>query len=348
MGKKSKHREIALRRQRSIHRKAKKRSQRKNGYTSRSSSSLKSAKRLRRNLRRNKVKTLKAPKDYSFITNHQAVSVHFEDAVKSVKAGLPIHFDLSDVSNVTIDALLYILVIMNRLRKNHHVYSVTGNFPKATAPRAVLQHSGFLSHVKCNEYWERFDLVDNYYQIRSGTNNDSDIIKELVSFIMKKFCWNRQETSFVYEAISEMMYNTVEHAYKPNETFPSWYIMARALDTNQIEIVFMDTGNGVPNTVYKSYFETFQSLLGRLFPQAKPSESEILLSALHGKLRTRTSKGYRGRGLPSIFNFASNPHVENFRIITSHVNMCLKPMEQHYIDTSDCFKGCVYIWRLVK
>lgn len=339
-------RAVNLRRERAAHVKALKRERRRRQSPKRTR--LKSETKLKKNIKKNNVKTLRAPEDYSFVTNHKEVSQHFEEVVKAVEEGFPVQLDLSAVRNVTVDALLYILVTLNTLRKNRHAYKVSGNFPTAKVPKEVFHNSGFLSHVKCDEYLERFDLTDSYYQIRSGKNNDSDVVKELVSFVIKKFNWTRTQTAFIYEAISEMMYNTVDHAYKPSEKFPSWYVMARMIDNDRIEIVFLDTGNGIPNTVNKSYLEKFQTILGKLFPSAKPSESEILQTAFDGKLRTRTEKGYRGRGLPSIYKFAANQHVESFRVITSHVNMCLKPKEKSHRDTSDCFKGCLYVWRLVK
>ena len=62
--------------------------------------------------------------------------------------GKKLYIDISSIENLTIDALMYLLAIVNNMNsKVRNKFSISGNVPKNPAIRKLFNESGFFSFV---------------------------------------------------------------------------------------------------------------------------------------------------------------------------------------------------------
>ena len=201
--------------------------------------------------------------------------------------------DLSDIQKIDTDALMYLIALMNDLHSNIlKKYSFKGTFPEDKSVHRILTESGFLDYVKSN----RTHIIprSNKIQIRHGTKNTPDIAREACEMVQKICNIDRIKTISLYNILVELMDNTKNHAYTKktmqSSSANSWYLFAEETD-DSIRFVFLDTGLGIPCTVYKNWHERL--------PLVK-KDSEFICSALRGDFRTETQKDNRSKGLPQI------------------------------------------------
>ncbi len=89
----------------------------------------------------------------------------------------------------------------------------------------------------------------NRVQIVSGKNVETDTAKAICDFAIDKFGVARTKKSIICD-INKLMSNTAKHAYRNNNTgmVARWYLHA-LYDDDKISVSFMDTGEGIPNTL---------------------------------------------------------------------------------------------------
>lgn len=248
-------------------------------------------------------------------------------------------FDLSEVENVTIDAIMYLLAIIKNLQNyglTKHNYS--GNMPKCEFIRKKFIESGFLKFV--NSRVPSVVTNDNKIAIRTGHKNDSIVLKEICDFIIKKANCTKIATKGLYVLMAEMMYNTSEHAYASSSlTMKNWYIFVEN-ENEKFQITFLDTGLGIPKTMRKRFKEKL----------VRVSEDELIISALMGELRSTTKLAYRNNGLPTIRRYAENHQIENLHILSNKAvcKVCNKEGKIQYNtkEQKDSIMGTIYYWEI--
>jgi hypothetical protein len=141
--------------------------------------------------------------------------------------------------------------------------------------------------------------------------------------------------------IIELMTNTKQHAYNDTKrkfTTTDWYVFARHdIESNSVRFIFLDTGEGIPSTVKKTFRETLP-IIGK-------SETSYIQSALEGELlRTRTGKTYRGKGLPKIYSFYKEGIIKDLTIISNYGYFGSKRSN----DINQKLNGTLFYWELSK
>ena len=220
---------------------------------------------LRREKNDNKItyqKEFVAPSSFSFVYNPEETIEYFNKIIEFItnkeNYQCSLFFDVSKIKVLTIDALMYLLSIINNLRtKYRNKYFFSGNEPDEPSLKKTFKESGFYSFVnyKGNDSLQR--NKDNI-QIAFGKKCENDVAKNMSDFVVDKFGVEKRNLGFLYDVMIEMMSNTYRHAYNEKKSIlePVWYCFAEYDRNDTILFSFMDTGSGIPSTVKKNFFET--------------------------------------------------------------------------------------------
>ncbi len=289
-----------------------------------------------------KVKKYKvtAPENFSLKDNLFGMVKFFDNILKFTNSRheeVSVFFDLSEVTHITIDAIIYLLAVIKDLQlagyAKHYFY---GNVPRNEQAREYFVKSGFMKYVNSN--FEENSIVKGQISILSNNKYDQNMTKQICDFVQNNAGLSRVETQFLYVLINEMMLNTYQHAYRGStEQTNSWYMYVEKVE-RKIRFTFLDTGLGIPSTVKKKFIE-------RLFK----GESDIIISALNGEFRTQTGQKYRGKGLPKIKECVMNHNLDELYIISNKAFCDLKCNDKFEIEKKDLnasLQGTIYYWEL--
>lgn len=287
-----------------------------------------------------------APKIFSFIENSDLTISYFDRLIsyisKKENFGSQIFIDTSKVEVLTIDALMYLLALVNNRNRNLKTkYFFKGNFPRNPKIRKLMENSGFDRFVQYSGDKPIIKSVDNI-QIVSGEKVDTNLAKKICDFILKKGNVTRVACQFIYNMMIELMANVYAHAYSEANSilYSRWYCFAEydAVE-NTVNFTFMDTGDGIPSTVRKHGLEhiDFLDLKG---------DGPYVLSALKGELRSKTKKAYRGKGLPKVFSYCKNNQIQNMRIITNKADVTIMDSEPDSKELPTSLKGTLFYWKI--
>jgi hypothetical protein len=257
----------------------------------------------------------KAPNIFSFQENLEETVEYFSTTVKELEHGgfrKQFIIDSRNVTFVTIDVIMYLIAIMKNIRFNIiQQYTFKGYYPYDDSAKKIYEESGFSKFVRSKS--KRLPANTEKLQIISGYRNLGEEAKKICDFVIDKFSKDRKYTQKLYSVLIEMMSNVYFHAYNDNQLMkPMWYTYAE-YDSKNIKIVFLDTGIGIANTVHK---HNMYEKLVRKFGSRIINDSYLILSALNGEFRTNTEEENRGRGLPSIKDFAFSEYCSEFSVLS--------------------------------
>lgn len=292
----------------------------------------------------NKKKRFLAPEVFSFIEN-PIQTIEFFDKILSYlsvirKKKKEIFFDISNIQRLTIDALMYLIAIVNNISENYKLkYSFFGNFPQNEKVMKLLKESGFLKYVKTNKPIINKKVNENI-QIRNGYNSNTDTVKSIIDFLVEKSSLKIIEFSDLYEICIELMSNTFHHAYNNNSILSKvWYLFVER-ENNIVKLSFIDVGSGITNTIRKKFREKIKIL-------ALTEDSKYIMSALKGEFRSRTNLKYRNKGLPTVYNYAKKKEVRRLEIISEKgIYKINENGEEQLQDLEIPLQGTLYYWEI--
>lgn len=294
-----------------------------------------------------KIHNLCAPTILSLNENEQETINFFEKALdigKKCSVNHCIYFDLQNIESITADAVMYIIAFINNFKRlkilNIHI---EGNLPKNNSARLFLEDVGFYSYVRGLKR-THIPNIKERFQISHGQSADGELVGKICDFInsiMGKT--DLLSTKRLYPMIMELMTNTRQHAYNKNNKSSvmecNWYIFAENLG-NSIKFIFLDTGVGIPATLYYDYKEK----IIQLFPSQR-RDAAYISSALQGAFRTETKKSNRGKGLPGIYQDSINGRIKNMSIISGKGKCTVMSNgEIREKNLSSYFEGTLFCW----
>lgn len=286
-------------------------------------------------------RVFKAPQRFSFIENTDETIGFFGKLISFMSNasndGKTIFIDVSKVKVLTIDALMYLLAIVNNAQKR---WNVVGNTPNNSRVRRLFIGSGFFQFVRHQDE-EPITASRDTIKIVSGENSSTTLAKQVSDFICSKACVEKRTCGFLYNMMIELMSNTHKHAYNNDAGlfYSRWYCFVEFDRENTLSFIFMDTGEGIPATVRKSFPERLDLLKLK-------DESKYVVSALKGEFRTSTKQANRGKGLPKIREFCSSRRIQNVRIITNKADVTVHESEYFSNDLEKPLRGTLYYWQV--
>ncbi len=275
---------------------------------------------------------IKAPPNLDFRVAPEEAINFFEKIRRTIDHSIPIYLDLSEVINLSGHALLYLIAIMQNYKTMGRVFSIGGNTPLEPKSKALFESSGFYRYVRQSRLNLRLQSED-VMRITSGVDHDPLVLRKLCKFIQEKLHVDRVHTQSIFAVVGEMMNNTKSHAYSPRCIVDNWFLFANfCKENNVIDIAFLDTGKGIPQTAKKNFSD---------YIPFSSHDYQIIESGLNGDFRTSTKKPWRSKGLPDVKQKYENGTLDSLVIVSGrgYINYPEKR------NLGKNFNGTLYFWR---
>lgn len=279
------------------------------------------------------------PNNFSVINNPKQMLEFFEDINYHARKRRNIFLEMSKIQDMTSDAILYMLSLFDYHKSVHRFSNISGNYPQNISCRNLLVEGGFLDYVEPKYQIKR--ISPDILSVKSNSTVQGDIASKVIRFSLSKLDQQRDSKSRgIYATLIECMANTIHHAYRENNPYTKWWLMALYGD-NKVNFTFYDSGMGIPKTLKKNFSEKF---FGSMFNQK--NDYELIISALKGEFRTRTGDKWRGRGLPKINSFYNQGYINKLTLVSNYgyVNFG----ENRFYNMSEKFRGTLFSWDFVK
>jgi len=296
---------------------------------------------------------------FSFIHEYDKAMSFFEGFIRNGKKNRAKHFiDMSDVENITIEVLLYMVSITNIWKKKRYKYKLEIKAPKDVNLRSLLSKSGLSKYYRGNGSGHINEV--NIYPMCDGgedtidpeTNisaNDRCIdISDFAGRLFKETTdidrlTLKRKLFKLTNAIAEMIRNTNDHAYddQVDEFRPlrNWYFFAGRVQDG-ISFYFLDNGKGIINTAKRQIIDPLKSIGG------EKVDIKIMKEIFEGKFRSRTKKPERNKGMPEIKDFFDNDDIIVNTVITNNIIYQKTGDGEEFRTTNTSFKGTLYVWIL--
>ena len=312
---------------------------------------LRNSKRVNRKRKKKSGKNLESevasfvlPSNFSLINNYEEVVAKFSSIKRQIISKnfhrKKVYLDMSGIESVSVDALMYLLVFIKNIKAQTVSFElIGGNLPKDEQCSKIVKQSGFLRYLKTNATPE---FSKDNVQIFAGDKLDSTKVGEICSFVQTKFGSNMISTKKLYGSFGEIIGNSIEHAYEDEEHWKKWIVYVEYADC-KIQVVVLDTGSGIINTMTKKgVFEKMDLL---------PLHKQLLKSALNGEFRSKTKMSYRNKGLPNIRENALNNILKNLVLFSNDVKYtCCKNeqgINEGFYSLNNSLEGTLYYFEFI-
>jgi hypothetical protein len=265
---------------------------------------------------------IKAPHNFSLIANCEETLGFIDRIRKCFSKRKKVFVVLKHVQNINYDAIVVLLANLVQFRSNKIEFN--GDFPTNKNARSIIEKSGFFSKL-----YDRFSVQDKY-ELKTPNNSiythaqktvNPELSDKLIQHASKTVWGNRRRCIGVQRVFLELMQNTNNHAAIGVEGEKHWWVSVNHCEKeNKVSFSFIDFGVGVFNSLKgKQSGSKFFGILDRFKKVPKYSNNaEILKAILNGELHhTATSKYYRGKGLPGIYDALKQNSMSNLYIITN-------------------------------
>ena len=174
-----------------------------------------------------------------------------------------------------------------------------------------------------------------------GINVKPRIAQQVVAFARGCLGLLRSETNPIYTTIIELMKNTFQHAYDTATNFSRrwWLIAVHLPESASVSFSFLDNGMGIPHPIKKKFSVRLSSYI-------VDRDAELIASTLRGEFRTRTQQGYRGNGLPNIFEHHQDGRIRNLKVSSNKGFVDCKKDNKDILNRR--FKGTLICWDFKK
>lgn len=284
------------------------------------------------------------PENFS-LENNPEETIHFFRELMNLEnlkiANMHFFIDSSKVKTLTVDAIMYLIAVMNDVKANKkYSYQFAGNLPSSKEAKEVYINSGFMSFVKSDGKYN-IGPENKKIQIMRGTDNDPETAKKACQYVQLICGLSIIDTRPLYNIIIEMMGNTKQHAYEDKMTNREkcWYLFAEETDCS-VKFVFLDTGLGIPSTIRRTLKDVV----------SKKTDGEYIRSTLNGEFRTQTKKPNRGKGLPQISGCFKRGLLSNVYICSGKGSCTLNENKNEYRTKEYKQKifGTLFSWEIKK
>jgi len=282
--------------------------------------------------------TIDAPPNFSLLVYPEDV-IQFikkiDDLYMSKKHIVGVKFDLKDIVKVDIGAICLLLSKLNELSKLR--IRNCGTFPRDEVCKRFIYNSGFLDYIKDLTTGKSFmgAMGNNLIINRGFDKTDNFATAAEIRKAIKHITGSEGRYAPVYSIIQEMCSNSVEHANYHVEK-KNWFLSS-SYGEKSVTFTMTDIGAGILGTLKKK--------LSDVLNDSMRSNVDILENAFDKKYESRTGDINRNKGLPRIFQMASEGYIKNLIVVTNDVIFSFN-------DTSfsrkldKLFNGTFYCWTL--
>ena len=247
--------------------------------------------------------------------------IDFKNEIDRKQHGTHFFVDSRNVESVTVDALIYLIAILQNDKVNNNLkYIYSGNFPENKEAKKIYTECGFTDYV--DSKMKMLPSSNERMRIICGNDNSPRQAKELCIFVMDTLGKKKKEIHPLQKVLVELMSNVYYHAYEKHSFMAKkWYMYAEHID-DYVRCVFVDTGFGIAQTVRKSLGENLRVLFGMKIDDAK-----IIKSIFDSEItttRTALNTSYRGNGLVSVRDNVRKDIFERLQVLSGRGH-CIMP-----------------------
>lgn len=281
--------------------------------------------------RNRKLNNIKAPKVLSVVKNPDATIDFLSKISTLIKKSKPVSVKLDEVIELTPDAILYLLVLIEEAKYKNVLFK--GSAPRNKKAHSIFVSSGFYDFVKSDLKRFQIPINSDILKIKNGKDVNGKEAENIQNYL-KEHVHNisNEKLKAIYSILIECMSNTNEYA---GETMGAKYWWTMALhdrESDKVLFAFVDNGVGIPTTVRKKLFD-------------KSTDSELLKRAAKGIYQMSGSKKItRNKGLPQIRKYNEDGFIEHLVIVS---NNGYYSVENDIKNLDKYFKGTMIAWEFV-
>lgn len=256
-------------------------------------------------------KSPKPPQVFSFINNPDMMLSYFEDCWKHFQRWNSVDFNLSNITDLTFDALALLLAKIKD-PKFFKTWSSRWKEPNDLKLKNLFLSSGFLDHVQSNNKPSNFngEMIHHESNIRVMPKIWSKVYDCIHRHSL--FSWRMPQ---LYNIFIEAMANTTNHAW---DKCNWWLFHYEEPETNISKICFIDLWIWIIESLdkkTKTWWETFKDFI------SIPINSNKLSKIMNWEVEIPSSTGERKRWnwLIQMKGFSEFDNINNFTIITNNV-----------------------------
>lgn len=286
---------------------------------------------------RNYLVVAKLPNQFEVLNIEKSLEFINETfATVQKQKALSIHFDLSDVIQIDMMAICWLLSLINKLSTNN--VNCFGNFPNDLESMEYVKESGFLDVMKSNlARASQKNFQNQMYMIGKGNIAPAKLarsVKESVLYLIG------EEGHYppVYNNLVEICANSVEHA---NVTqYDKNWLISISYNQEKVSYILTDTGKGILSTLKRKKAELFADIFH--FKQ----DTEVLKGIFEGAYQSQTGEINRHKGLPEVYESFKEGWISDLQVITNCVFYNFETKQKRILTNE--FKGVMISWTLSK
>lgn len=284
---------------------------------------------------------IKFDSDINLIKKPNKTLGYFNSAHRHYQKNKDVDYDLSKVNKFSPESIAVFAAIIGDRRFTNGMNS-TGNMPKSIYVARAFRDSGFFDHVDVSGSKNRYRQSKGKL-LHKITNNkvETDLASETCLRIMDKVGAKYiDDLEPLYDVLIEVMQNTNNHASNDDENEYDWWLYTyEDKNDGKLYFTFLDIGVGV--------FESLSVMnwRKRLLNSANFSSNIDLVEDLFaGKIKSRTKRRDRGKGIPQIYDCSKDGMFEEFYMIANDVMVDMKNDVRTKLDEK--FSGTLYYWTM--
>lgn len=290
----------------------------------------------RRRKRKNQLYNIPAPQDFSFIKNTEKTLEYFQSARDKLSKGYPINFDIAQINTLTTDAIA-LQIARIKDANFHRNNGIFGNAPDKEELKELFLQSGFYDYVqsKGEKSTSRSKLIHKI----TDKKVEPKIAKEACLTGLRHVFQSNAIFDPLYDIIIEIMQNTNNHAGETRGKYNWWLHVYNDPKTKTSFYTFLDLGLGIFESLP---VQTFRKKIGDFL--GLTHNSDLVKPLFDGKIKSRTGKPERGKGIPQVYESSKNKAFKQFYLISNNVHVDLKTMKIKKLNNN--FSGTLFHWEL--
>lgn len=249
----------------------------------------------------------KVPDNFSIIHNCADTINFFIEVLDSINKSKPLQIDLSSVKEITPDAIIYLILVLEESKKKQ--ISIKGNVPEKQDAFLIFYQSGFYEYVNSNIDTTEIPRNANILTIKSGTQVDGNEGAHIRNYLKERIpTMTTDHLTALYAILIECMSNTNEYASRESEKKKWWTMALYDEKSKKVFFAFADNGVGIPATVRK-----------RFIIDKFSSDADTIRRAVSGEYKISGSREKtRNKGLPQIKSFYEQTLIANLVFVSNN------------------------------
>ncbi len=279
-----------------------------------------------------------APKKFSFIDNTNEMLAFFSRARKELKNGSNVNFNINNIEELTSDGIAILVAAIN---DPHFYYKSVcrWNAPLSPKLREMFEESWFYRHVNSRHSKDSSEH-DFIHRHQHDWSKRVDWPRaRLATLKWTKHTFDSEEPcDFLYNIITECMWNTNNHANLGKWEKCSWWLLDHPEEDSKItSYTFLDLWVGIFDSIAVSNYKKFLQLISNTL-LVEPLLSWDIWS------RVEKNRGMRWRWIPLMSKYAKIDTLKRFYIVSNDMKIDLRTGDAEKLKFN--FKWTLLYWEI--